>query len=222
AGLARVGLKIRAFAWDFAASYFTTRRPTAWWLSAFDWGLRPFLGGLAHSFSAYRVDALINFKRERRHYFDFTFWAFPTTTWQPTVRAYLDFCHDYRRRTGYRPSLPTEVYYVRRDTGSLLSFSAHSDIFTLDMVDTRPRSPSDTCHWRDINREFNDFAAHHGGRPLLNQTKELSAAVVHETLADDWRSFVTIVGKEDPSGRFLNRFFLDLFHTAGESGERKD
>ena len=124
--------------------------------------------------------------------------------------AYLDFCETFRRRTRFRPALPTEVYFIRKDDHALLSFSPKEDIFTLDLVDSIPRVPEDEAYWRWMNRDFNDFAARHGARPLLNQTKELSRAVVHRALGNDWASFATLRQQADPDGRFLNDFFKAL------------
>lgn len=178
-----------------------------------DYGLRWFfLRGLNFlgASRSYRADAMIDFKRSRSSYFEFTFWAFPVSQWATVVPAFLEFCAEFTRRTGFRPALPTEVYFIRRDDDALLSFSAKEDIFTLDMVDSLPRTAEDAAYWRWMNREFNDFATQHGARPLFNQTKELSRANVHRTLGQDWQTFVALRQQADPAGRFLNDFFKDL------------
>jgi FAD/FMN-containing dehydrogenase len=215
------GLFWRTLAWKIGARpFFILVLPflpdviNRWLLKAYSWcldhGLRWFLVYWVGSYRSYRADGMIDFKRSLPSYFEFTFWAFPVSRWGTVIPAYLEFCAEFKRRTGFRPMLPTEAYFIRKDTNALLSFSSEEDIFTLDMVDSHPRTPEEVAYWRWMNREFNDFAARHGARPLLNQTKELSRANVHRALGQDWHTFVTLRQQEDPSGRFLNDFFNDL------------
>jgi hypothetical protein len=204
--------KVRDLAWEHGASLFTTWMPTNWWFSVFDRLLYWVFvwPGLIGSFHGDRVDSMLDFDRRRPDYFDFTFWAIPVSRWRVVIPAYLAFCREHLARTGFRPALPTEIYLIRQDAQSRLSFSAAEDIFTLDMVDCRPRPPGDDARWRAMNREFNRFVASHGGRPLLNQTKELTGPVVARALGDDWRAFAALVQKEDPAGRFLSDYFREL------------
>jgi hypothetical protein len=194
--------------WELAASYFATRLPYNWFfdlsdrlvelqLTALNW-----LGG----FRAHRSDSTIDFKSGRSHYVDFTFWAIPVGRWQDFVPAYLAFCDEFRRETGFRASLLSEVYLMRRDLNSLLSPTLFEDAVTMDAVDSRINHPS----WLEFNRRLNAIAASSGGRPLLNQTKELSREIVEQTLGADWARFVAIRQGEDPEGRFLSAFFRDL------------
>jgi len=115
-------------------------------------------------------------------------------------------CRDYLRETGFRCSLGSEVYFINRDQHALLSFSSSEDIFTMDLVDSRPNDPD----WIEFNRRFNVLAARFGGRPLLNQTKQLSRDVVYKTLGEDWKRFLSYREQNDPDGRFLSRYFRDL------------
>jgi len=225
--LDRIRLWLRTFAWKTGARPFMVplgflpRRVrnaiVARWIRALDsWFLRRFFLSLVGRFAGYRADAMIDFKRPVSSYFDFTFWAFPVNTWQTVIPAYLDFCQRFLRRTGFRPALPTEVYFIRRDNSALLSFSADTDIFTLDMVNWTDDEPP---YWRQMNRAFNDFAARHGARPLLNQTKELLpsvakllwtpawdtlASVRHGSASDPTKRFLA-----DPKDRFLTSYFRD-------------
>lgn len=203
--LDRVKRKLRDQAWENYATFFTTKLPYNWWFTIFDrllnWSFVSIdlLGG----YRARRSDSMINFKQHRSHYFDFTFWAIPVSQWERMIPEYLKFCANYRKEMGFRASLPAEVYFIRRENHSLLSFSQHEDVFTLDLVDSRPNDPL----WRRMNRKFNRLAASFGGRPLLNQTKELDEDVVHQTLAEEWKKFLVIHRDQDPHGRFLNTFF---------------
>jgi hypothetical protein len=200
--------KCRERAWENGVSFLTTAIPHNWWFDCFDrlfnWGFLSIdkLGG----FHAQRSDTMIDYRPDRSHYFDFTFWAIPLSHWERVIPEYLTFCARFQRETGFRASLPTSIYFVRRDNHSLLSFSPTEDIFTLDPLDSRPNDPL----WRRMNRELNTFAAAFGGRPLFNQTKELSREIVHQTLGDEWRRFLAARLLDDPRGRFLNSFFEAL------------
>ncbi len=200
--------RIRDRNWENGASFLTTALPRNGWFDVFDrlvaggFRLTSALGG----FRAHRGDSMIDFQWRRRHYFDFTFWALPLSAWERAVPAYLDFCERFRRESGFRAALATEVYFVRRDDAALLSFSPDEDVFTLDLADSRPNDPA----WERMNRAFNQLAAEAGGRPILSQTKWLDRAIVHQTLGQAWQRFLAIRAEEDPAGRFLNAYFEAL------------
>jgi FAD/FMN-containing dehydrogenase len=185
-------------------------RDTNTWLALVDNILKFMFVRVIRKYVAYRVDGMLDFKRDVASYFEFTFWAFPASRWAEVIPAYIEFCEEFFGRTGFRPALPTEIYFIRRDMHSPLSFSANEDIFTLDMVDWTPRERDDAAYWELMHREFNDFAARHGARPLLNQTKHLSRAVVHRALGNEWEKFAALREQEDPSGRLLNDYFKAL------------
>ena len=199
-------LEIRNLAWKSGG------RPLSDLPEAFDHSLQLFADPvLMGHFDAVRVDTMIDFLPGGRRFFDFTFWAFPRTKWSTVVPAYVEFCAGFRDRTGFRPNLPTEVYLINRDApgeGSLLSFAHDREVFTLDLVHTVPGP--DGATWDRMNVEFNDFAAAHEGRPLLNQTKQLGHGVVVQTLGSDWTRFAALRATADPTGRFLSPFFADL------------
>lgn len=165
-----------------------------------------------NDFRGSRADCMIEFS-EGGPYFDFTFWAFPASKWEKIVPKYLEFVHQYEEETGFQKSLFTEVYLISKDNASFLTFSPDEDVFTLDMVHHDAKDE----RWKAMNRQYNAFAAEHGGLPLLNQTKELTTSptvngksVVRATLGDRWQKFLDIVRKEDPDGRFMNDFFKNL------------
>jgi FAD/FMN-containing dehydrogenase len=219
--LDRFKLWLRTFAWRWGARPFNTvlrrlpkrvrRFALNTWISILDRGfLRMFFMKGLVKFESYRADAMIDFKRPVSSYFDFTFWAFPVSSWARVVPAYVEFCERFLRETGFRPALPTEVYFIRRDDAAPLSFSAGEDIFTLDMVNWSDDEPA---WWAAMNREFCEFAAEHGGRPLLNQTKGLSPAVadrLHRERPDAWSTLARERGAWDPDKRFLTPFLRDL------------
>jgi hypothetical protein len=163
-------------------------------------------------FRARRHDTMIEFEAERPHYFDFAFCAFPTSRWSDIVPRYLDFCEQFKQtHDGFRASLPTEIYSIARDQSSPLSVSFDEDAFTLDMVHHRVRGAAFDQRWLEMNDAFNEFAAAHGGRPLLNQTKRLTAALMRTflqrapALAPGWQRL-----RDHAESRFTSPYFRRL------------
>ena len=194
--------------WETGVAALPTLLPFNWLYDAQDHGLAyqlQVLRGLG-GYRGRRYDSTIDFKFKRRSFFDFSFWAIPASRWQHFAPTYRKFCEDFKRETGFRSSLPSEVYWMSKDVNSLLSPSPGEDVFTMDPVDTRPNDPL----WDELNRRFNKLAAGFGGRPLLNQTKHLTRELVQQTLGEDWDRFCAIREVEDPDGRFLNGYFQDL------------
>lgn len=211
-------LKLRTFAWTTGARPFNAplrlmpRRIRRWmidlWIRCLDGGVLDwFFVRFMSRFASYRADAMIDFKRPVSSYFDFTFWAFPVSTWGKVVPAYLDFCARFLRERDFRPALPTEIYFIRKDDSALLSFSFDEDIYTLDMVNWSDEEPA--C-WQSMNRAFNEFAAEHGGRPLLNQTKCLLPEVAVRLWTPGWHELAKQRQQHDPDNRFLTSFLRDL------------
>ena len=186
---------VRDRLWEYGASRFATFLPYDWYYPVLDRLLvlplrvLSLLGG----FDGMRSDSTIDFKDARRHYFDFTFCAVPMSAWQEFVPAYLRFCKDFRRETGFRVTLLSEVYVMSRDEHSLLSPTATKECFTMDVTDTRIGHP----RWKEFNRRFNSLVADHGGRPLLNQTKELT----REYRSWDARQRLAAVPRDPRRGR---------------------
>jgi|RhiMetdeSRZDD1v2_1073273.scaffolds.fasta_scaffold145022_2 FAD/FMN-containing dehydrogenase len=211
----------RTFAWRWGARPFNTllrrlpkrlrRHAIALYVSALEtWVLKLFFLRFLGRFESYRADAMIDFKRPVSSYFDFTFWAFPVSSWSRVVPAYLEFCEQFKRRAGFRPALPTEVYFIRKDDSALLSFSFDEDIYTLDMVNWSDEEPA---QWAAMNRAFCQFAAEHGGRPLLNQTKGFTPSAAQQVWTPGWYALAKARQLEDPDGRFLTPFLRDLLPT---------
>jgi hypothetical protein len=65
--------------------------------------------------------------------------------------------------------------------------------------------------WKQMNEEFNEFAARHGGRPLLNQTKHLSPAVAERLWKQTrgWQQLSDTRDALDRNERFLTPFFKE-------------
>jgi hypothetical protein len=194
--------------WEVASSFFPTMLPYNWAFGLMDRGFVVTLRGLGRlgGFTARRADSTVDFKFKRRHYFDFTFWTIPVSRWAEFIPAYLRFCQDFKRETGFRATLISEAYLMNQDDHSLLSPTANEDAFTMDVTDTRMKDP----HWAEFHRRLNPLVAGFGGRPLLNQTKHLTRDVVYETLGGDWEKFLKIREQADPDGRFLSDYFAEL------------
>jgi FAD/FMN-containing dehydrogenase len=204
----RLKRKSRDKLWEVGASSATTLFPFngfSYFMDRALVGWRRTLGALG-GFRAQRDDSMINFKFKRWHYLDFTFWSIPLSRWAEYVPAYVRFCRDFEQRTGFRASLPSEVYFIHKDTRSLLTFSPDEDIFTCDAVNTNPHDP----RWIEFNKRYNEFAAGWGGKPLFTQSKQLSREIVHRTLGAEWKRLLARRAEYDPEGRFLNDFFRDL------------
>lgn len=200
--------RLRDIMWESGASFFATKIPTNWWFDSQDRLLQRQLRLLTAigGFRAHRWDSTVDFKPNRSHFVDFTFWAVPQSRWSEFTPAVRAFCEDYRRQHGFRMSIMAEVYALARDQNSLLSPSPEEDMLTMDVVDTRVLDP----RWADFNKQFNEVAARFGGRPLLNQTKHPTRDLVHRTMGSAWERFTSIRQREDPASRFLNRFFETL------------
>ncbi|OLC23900.1 MAG: hypothetical protein AUJ02_01190 [Chloroflexi bacterium 13_1_40CM_3_65_12] len=204
----RLKRRVRDKTWESGVSTLPTLLPFNWLYNAQDHSLAyqlQVLRGLG-GYRGRRYDSTIDFNFKRRSFFDFSFWAIPASRWAQFAPTYRRFCEDFRRETGFRSSLPSEVYWMAQDRNSLLSPSVDEDVFTMDPVDTRPNDQL----WDELNRRFNILAAGFGGRPLLNQTKHLTRELVQQTLGKDWDRFVAIRDEEDAGERLLNGYFRGL------------
>jgi len=206
---------IRDRAWEFVGT--VARLPfRELWLRTVDAGLEHLLSRV-DNFDTMAGDSMLDFKSGLEGAFDFAFWAFPRSTWPAAVPEYLKFCRDFKAANDFRSALPTEIYLIRRDDSGLLSFSPDEDVFTLDLVDLVPRSRDEEHNWRLMNEQFNELAARHGARPLLNQTKFLTARHMQllrqawpAAIRQRWEEFARLRRQADPRGRFLTPYFQSL------------
>ena len=136
----------------------------------------------------------------------FTFWAFPRSQWLETLKAYLDFADQYFAKTGFRCNMPLGAYFIRKDDGSLLSYSHDGDIFSIDPI----HASTDDAAWHQFLREFNEFAFQRKGIPLLNQSPFVERKHVEAAYGERWFEFSDWVKSVDKDGRMLNPFFADL------------
>ena len=216
-GVDRLKAELRKWAWTTGARPFMgllrplpkrwQHRITEAWAEFLQgrWGLDFFFLWVLGRYSSWRADAMIDFKRPVSSYFEFTFWAFPADDWGTIVPDFFKFMQEFKENWGFRPPLPAEVYFIRKDDCATLSFCPDGDIFTLDLVNWTDDEPA---LWKKLNVEFNEFAARHGGRPLLNQTKHLSPEVAqHFWKRPNWKRIAAARRQHDPTNRFLTPFF---------------
>ena len=206
--LSRLKRKARDTYWEHGATSLTTLFPSNRFYYLLDqFTAAGFLAlNIGGGFRAHRSDSMVNFAFKRWHVADFTFWAMPIRCIREFMPAYLRLIKDFERRTGFRMSLLSEVYFLNQDNHSLLSYAPDEDIFTCDGINTNPHDP----RWIEFNKRYNDFAADYGGRPLFTQTKYLTRAVVYRSLGAAWEQFVAARAAQDPQGRLLNEYFASL------------
>jgi len=156
-------------------------------------------------------DKTIDYSRTRQSArYAFTFWAFPRAKWLDTLRAYLDFADDHFRTTGFRCNMPLGAYFIRRDTGSLLSYSHDGEVFSIDPI----HASTDNAAWHHFLQRFNEFAFQRNGIPLLNQSPFVERKHCEAAYGDRWFEFSAWVRSVDPNGRMLNPFFAELLSPA--------
>jgi FAD binding domain len=136
----------------------------------------------------------------------FTFWTFPRAQWLSALRGYLDFADRHYQRYGFRCNMPLGSYYIRQDSGSLLSYTHEDDMFSIDPI----HAFSDRPAWDRFLQEFNEFASKRNGVPLLNQSPFVTRQQVLAAYGRRWQVFCDWVRATDPMERMLNPFFAEL------------
>jgi len=138
----------------------------------------------------------------------FTFWAFPRAQWVNNVQGYLDFADAHHAKFGFRCNMPLGSYFVRKDTNSLLSYTADGDIFSLDPIHAPGKRHPEA--WPRFLDAFNEWASKRNGIPLLNQSPQVTPAQVKQAFGARWTTLSQWVKTQDPQGRLLNPWFKDL------------
>jgi len=136
----------------------------------------------------------------------FTFWTFPRARWLGALRDYLDFADRHYQRYGFRCNMPLGSYYIRKDSGSLLSYTHEGEMFSIDPI----HAFNDRLAWDRFLKEFNEFAYKRNGVPLLNQSPFVTRQHVEAAYGRRWQEFRDWVRTADPTGRMVNPFFAEL------------
>jgi FAD/FMN-containing dehydrogenase len=136
--------------------------------------------------------------------YTFSLFAFPEDEYPSVLTDFFKFCRDYYAQKGYRSNLLYVGYRIAQDQKALLSYSFDGAVMTIDPVSTA--NPG----WDDFLEAYNQFCDARNGRPLLNQTPGLTAAMVQKAFGDRWKAFAAARKQFDPNDRLLNGYFRDL------------
>jgi L-gulonolactone oxidase len=135
----------------------------------------------------------------------FSFWAFTEHGYPGVIRAYFRFCKDYYKQHGFRCDIVNLGYRVAKDTSSLFSYSSKETMLTLDPASTgRPG-------WEAFLDAHNAFCIAHHGRPLFNQTGQVTPAQARIAFGDEIAVFQKFRHEFDPTNRLYSGFFRRLF-----------
>jgi FAD/FMN-containing dehydrogenase len=133
--------------------------------------------------------------------YTFSLFAFPEDDYPRVLSDFFKFCKDYYAQKGYRSNLLYVGYRIAQDQTALLSYSFDGTVMTIDPVSTA--NPG----WDVFLDEYNQFCAARNGRPLLNQTPGLTAAMVQKVYGERWKTFAAARKQFDPTDRLLNDYF---------------
>ena len=136
--------------------------------------------------------------------YTFSLFAFPEDEFPAALTSFYKFCNDYYKEKGYRSNLLYVGYRIAQDQKALLSYSYDETVMTLDPVSTA--NPG----WEDFLVAYNQFCVDLGGKPLLNQTPGLTAAIVQGAFGDRLTTLADTRKRYDPNDRLLNDYFRTL------------
>jgi L-gulonolactone oxidase len=130
-------------------------------------------------------------------------WAFPAEHFGAVLGSFREFSLQHYRENGFRCDLPTQAFRMNHNQDAMLSPSFAGPVIILKVSSTMARG------WDGYTLDLADFAQHHHGIPLLNQTRSFSAVHVAKVYGMRLRAFRNMRNKLDPEGRMLNQFFLE-------------
>lgn len=145
-------------------------------------------------------------KGKLRH--SFSVWAFSQLDFPKVLEGYFELCRRYSDEHAYRCGLVTTGERIAADDSSLLSYSVDGPVVTLRV------SGWPDQNWGDFLAEFNEFAAQHKGRPLLNQSRAVAHKHASVAYGARLKTFATLRRRVDPDSRLLNHFYEQIIaHT---------
>ena len=121
------------------------------------------------------------------------------------IKAYVEFCQQTFRESGYRCDLPAVGFRVCRDSSALLSPSFEEPVFALQTTSTQERG------WDDFVIDLAQFAECWGGTPLFSQSRAFRAEQATQAYAARLGFFRRIRRQLDPDNRLLNPFLAQSF-----------
>jgi hypothetical protein len=135
------------------------------------------------------------------HRYTFSLFAFREENFPMAITDFYKFCNDYYHQKGYRSNLLYVGYRIAKDQKSLLSYSYHGNVMTLDPVSTA--NPG----WDDFLIAYNQFCSDRDGVPLFNQTANLTPAIMKKAVGDRLQILADTRKQYDPGDRLLGEFF---------------
>jgi FAD/FMN-containing dehydrogenase len=136
--------------------------------------------------------------------YTFSLFAFPEDDFPAAITDFYKFCNDYYAQKGYRSNLLYVGYFIAQDQKALLSYSFNGNVMTLDPVSTA--NPG----WQDFLGAYNQFCSDRNGTPLLNQTPQLTPAILQKAYGDRLTKLSNARKQYDPNNRMLNAYFSTL------------
>jgi L-gulonolactone oxidase len=135
--------------------------------------------------------------------YTFSIWAFPEHEYPQAIRAYFQFCKDYDKQHGFRCNMLNVGYRIAKDTSSLFSYTGQETMLTLDPVSTG------LTGWETFLDAYNEFCISHHGRPLFNQSPQLTPAQAQAAFGPEIAAFQKIRRELDPTDRMYSGFFRE-------------
>lgn len=136
--------------------------------------------------------------------YTFSLFAFAEDEYPAALTSFFQFCKDYYAQNGYRSNLLYVGYRIAQDQKALLSYSYDGTVMTIDPVSTA--NPG----WFDFLPAYNQFCANLNGKPLLNQTPNLTPSILQAAYGDRLKTLEVTRQQYDPNGRLLNDYFRTL------------
>lgn len=136
--------------------------------------------------------------------YTFSLYAFPEEEYPSVLSDYFKFCTNYYAQKNYRSDLIDVGYRIAQDQQSLLSYSWDGPVMTVDPVSTG--NPG----WGEFLDAYNQFCSDRNGKPLLNQTANLTPALAKKAFGSRLVTLEQTRKQYDPSGRLLNAYFQGI------------
>lgn len=171
-------------------------------IDAFNASWRLTLEGIVSSDYTLPPDQIIDYPSvSDDHRYTFSLFAFIEEEFPAAIKDFYKFCNDYYDQEGYRSNLLYVGYRIAKDQQSLLSYSYHGNVMTLDPVSTANKG------WDEFLIAYNQFCSERNGVPLFNQTANLTPEVMKKAVGDRLRILAELRRQYDPADRLLNEFF---------------
>jgi hypothetical protein len=132
-------------------------------------------------------------------------WCFPAADFSVAIKAYVKFCQDTFRQSGYRCDMPAVGFRVSKDPSALLSPSFVEPVFALQTTSTQQRG------WDDFVIDLAEFAENWGGTPLFSQSRAFRTEHALQAYSTRLAFFRKIRRQLDPEKRLLNPFLARCF-----------